>query len=222
MSFGWARRSPCGRVRRSGPDPTDSRGGAQKTAEGCRCSRVSNRWRTGGFGCRGTCETARITCSSSSLPLMPGTYLLDLYFGDFGDTDARPRRRSAEASRLKWRPPTVGYGALPAGEPRIRCSGTQLGTVSPDQAKSDPAARYLNYGNKAVQRVLFRTASRTARYESSERVRRSAVARARERHQRGGQGCGQWNEAAGVRRARGTRACAASMAIYVNTLPDAD
>jgi lipopolysaccharide transport system ATP-binding protein len=55
-----------------------------KTAHGSPIFGVSNRWtRQGADGPAVTSGT--IICDLPHLPLMPGTYLLDLYFGDFGD-----------------------------------------------------------------------------------------------------------------------------------------
>ncbi|MGH7843227.1 MAG: Wzt carbohydrate-binding domain-containing protein [Candidatus Binataceae bacterium] len=55
-----------------------------KTANGAPILGVSNRWTRAGFEgpalTRGT-----ISCSFERLPLMPGAYMLDLYFGDFAD-----------------------------------------------------------------------------------------------------------------------------------------
>jgi len=55
-----------------------------RTAQGAPVFGVSNRWTNAGFDgpqiSKGT-----INCDFASLPLMPGTYTVDLYFGDFGD-----------------------------------------------------------------------------------------------------------------------------------------
>ncbi|HVA84569.1 MAG TPA: ABC transporter ATP-binding protein, partial [Candidatus Binataceae bacterium] len=55
-----------------------------RTAEGSPIFAVSNRWTQEGWDTEAT-QSGAITCSLESLPLMPGTYLLDLFFGDFGD-----------------------------------------------------------------------------------------------------------------------------------------
>jgi lipopolysaccharide transport system ATP-binding protein len=55
-----------------------------KTAEGMPLFGVSNRWTNQGVDNQRV-SNGRVTCRFEGLPLMPGTYLLDLYFGDFGD-----------------------------------------------------------------------------------------------------------------------------------------
>ncbi|HVA40414.1 MAG TPA: Wzt carbohydrate-binding domain-containing protein, partial [Candidatus Binataceae bacterium] len=55
-----------------------------KTAEGMRLFGVSNRWTNQGADAQ-RASSGTITCGFDSLPLMPGTYQLDLYLGDFGD-----------------------------------------------------------------------------------------------------------------------------------------
>jgi lipopolysaccharide transport system ATP-binding protein len=55
-----------------------------KTAEGTPLFGVSNRWTNEGIHTQRV-STGTVTCKFERLPLMPGTYLLDLYFGDFGD-----------------------------------------------------------------------------------------------------------------------------------------
>jgi lipopolysaccharide transport system ATP-binding protein len=55
-----------------------------KTAEGLPLFGVSNRWTNQGVDNQRV-SSGRVTCRFERLPLMPGTYLLDLYFGDFGD-----------------------------------------------------------------------------------------------------------------------------------------
>ena len=55
-----------------------------KTAEGMPLFGVSNRWTNQGVDNRRV-SSGRVTCRFDRLLLMPGTYLLDLYFGDFGD-----------------------------------------------------------------------------------------------------------------------------------------
>jgi lipopolysaccharide transport system ATP-binding protein len=55
-----------------------------KTAEGMPLFGVSNRWTNQGVN-RQPVPGGTVTCAFERLPLMPGTYLIDLYFGDFGD-----------------------------------------------------------------------------------------------------------------------------------------
>jgi len=55
-----------------------------RTAEGSPIFAVSNRWTQQGWDAAAA-ENGIITCNVDKLPLMPGTYLLDLFFGDFGD-----------------------------------------------------------------------------------------------------------------------------------------
>ena len=55
-----------------------------KTAQGMPLFGVSNRWTYSGFDGPQLIE-GTITCGFASLPLMPGTYSMDLYFGDFAD-----------------------------------------------------------------------------------------------------------------------------------------
>jgi lipopolysaccharide transport system ATP-binding protein len=55
-----------------------------KTAAGMPLFGVSNRWTNQGFDTPRV-SSGKVTCKFERLPLMPGTYLLDLYFGDFGD-----------------------------------------------------------------------------------------------------------------------------------------
>jgi lipopolysaccharide transport system ATP-binding protein len=55
-----------------------------KTVEGMPLFGVSNRWTSQGVDNART-ASGTITCTFESLPLMPGTYLMDLYLGDFGD-----------------------------------------------------------------------------------------------------------------------------------------
>jgi lipopolysaccharide transport system ATP-binding protein len=57
---------------------------AVKTATGTALFGVSNRW-THDLMDGDRIERGTITCRIDSLPLMPGTYELDLYIGDFGD-----------------------------------------------------------------------------------------------------------------------------------------
>ncbi len=55
-----------------------------KTAHGMPLFGVSNRWTWQGADQAPVAE-GEITCEIARLPLMPGAYTLDLYFGDFGD-----------------------------------------------------------------------------------------------------------------------------------------
>jgi lipopolysaccharide transport system ATP-binding protein len=55
-----------------------------KTAEGMPLFGVSNRWTNQGVN-NSRAPSGKVTCRFEHLPLMAGTYLLDLYFGDFGD-----------------------------------------------------------------------------------------------------------------------------------------
>ncbi|HEV7987744.1 MAG TPA: ABC transporter ATP-binding protein [Candidatus Binataceae bacterium] len=55
-----------------------------KTADGMPLFGVSNRWTNQGAD-NARAASGTITCTFERLPLMPGTYLLDLFFGDFGD-----------------------------------------------------------------------------------------------------------------------------------------
>jgi lipopolysaccharide transport system ATP-binding protein len=55
-----------------------------KSAEGIPIFRMSNRWTNDGFD-NHAAANGSVTCTYPQLPLMPGTYLLDLDFGDFGD-----------------------------------------------------------------------------------------------------------------------------------------
>jgi lipopolysaccharide transport system ATP-binding protein len=56
-----------------------------KTANGAPVLGVSNRWTRA--GCDGPAlMRGTITCNFEAVPLMPGTYMLDLYFGDFADS----------------------------------------------------------------------------------------------------------------------------------------
>ena len=59
-------------------------GAAIKTAEGMPIFGNSNRWTNDGFDAS-TAREGSVTCTYSNLPLMPGTYVLELDFGDFGD-----------------------------------------------------------------------------------------------------------------------------------------
>jgi lipopolysaccharide transport system ATP-binding protein len=55
-----------------------------KTAQGMPIFGVSNRWTHAGFEGPQLSEGI-ISCDFANLPLMPGTYSVDLYFGDFAD-----------------------------------------------------------------------------------------------------------------------------------------
>jgi lipopolysaccharide transport system ATP-binding protein len=55
-----------------------------KTGEGAPLFGVSNRWTNQGINNQRV-SSGKVTCKFERLPLMPGTYLIDLYFGDFGD-----------------------------------------------------------------------------------------------------------------------------------------
>ena len=55
-----------------------------KTAEGMPLFGVSNRWTNQGIN-NERVSSGKVTCKFERLSLMPGTYLFDLYFGDFGD-----------------------------------------------------------------------------------------------------------------------------------------
>jgi Wzt C-terminal domain len=55
-----------------------------KTAQGAPIFGVSNRWTYQGVDASPVIE-GTIACNFEELPLNPGTYLLDLYFGEFAD-----------------------------------------------------------------------------------------------------------------------------------------
>ena len=55
-----------------------------RTADGAPLFAVSNRFTNEGWDGEGK-KSGKIACSFERLPLMPGTYLLDLFFGDFGE-----------------------------------------------------------------------------------------------------------------------------------------
>jgi hypothetical protein len=59
-------------------------GAAIKSAEGMPIFGMSNRWTNDGFDNPAVLRGA-VICNFAQLPLMPGTYLLELDFGDFGD-----------------------------------------------------------------------------------------------------------------------------------------
>jgi lipopolysaccharide transport system ATP-binding protein len=83
-----------------------------KTAQGAPVFGISNRWTRQGFD-----ETpvtgGVIICNLARLPLMPGTYTLDLHLGDFGD-QMRDLDSIFEAATLEVFPADVyGTGMLP-------------------------------------------------------------------------------------------------------------
>ncbi len=83
-----------------------------KTAHGAPVLGVSNRWTRQGFG-GPTLAEGTITCRFPRLPLMPGTYLLDLYFGDFAD-QTRDLDVIIDAITLEVFPSDIyGTGLLP-------------------------------------------------------------------------------------------------------------
>ena len=55
-----------------------------RTADGAPVFAVSNRFTNEGWDSEGK-KNGKIVCRFERLPLMPGTYLLDLFFGDFGE-----------------------------------------------------------------------------------------------------------------------------------------
>jgi lipopolysaccharide transport system ATP-binding protein len=59
-------------------------GATVKTVEGTPIFGNSNRWSDDGFD-NASVRGGSVTCAYSRLPLMPGTYVLELDFGDFGD-----------------------------------------------------------------------------------------------------------------------------------------
>ncbi len=73
------------RVSFSSPEPLRPIIGVNiRTAQGAPVFGVSNRWTHQGFD-GPVLRSATISCDFKSLPLMPGTYIVDLGFGDFGD-----------------------------------------------------------------------------------------------------------------------------------------
>jgi lipopolysaccharide transport system ATP-binding protein len=73
------------RVSFSSPEPLRPIIGVNvKTAQGAPVFGVSNRWTHQGFD-GPVARSGTISCDFKSLPLMPGTYTIDLGFGDFGD-----------------------------------------------------------------------------------------------------------------------------------------
>jgi len=83
-----------------------------KTAHGAPVFGVSNRWTRQGSEQTPVVGGA-ISCSFARLPLMPGTYMLDLYLGDFGDP-TRDLDIIIDAVALEVFPADVyGTGMLP-------------------------------------------------------------------------------------------------------------
>jgi len=83
-----------------------------KSAHGAPIFGVSNRWTRQGFDGPALAK-GKITCRFPRLPLMPGTYLLDLYFGDFAD-QTRDLDVIIDAVTLEVFPADVyGTGLLP-------------------------------------------------------------------------------------------------------------
>jgi lipopolysaccharide transport system ATP-binding protein len=83
-----------------------------KTAQGALIFTVSNRWTHQGVdGPR--VSAGAISCDFESLPLMPGTYTLDLFLGDFGDV-SRDLDAIRDAISIEMLPADVyGTGHLP-------------------------------------------------------------------------------------------------------------
>ena len=83
-----------------------------KTAQGASVFGVSNRWTHDGF--EGPQMSAGIiNCEFASLPLMPGTYSMDLYFGDFADI-TRDLDVVLDATSFEVYPTDIyGTGSLP-------------------------------------------------------------------------------------------------------------
>jgi lipopolysaccharide transport system ATP-binding protein len=83
-----------------------------KTAQGAPVFGVSNRWTRQGFD-EMPVPDGVISCNVARLPLMPGTYTLDLHLGDFGD-QTRELDSVVEAATLEVFPGDVyGTGMLP-------------------------------------------------------------------------------------------------------------
>jgi lipopolysaccharide transport system ATP-binding protein len=83
-----------------------------KTAQGASVFGVSNRWTHAGFDGPQMSEGI-INCEFASLPLMPGTYSVDLYFGDFADI-TRDLDVVLDATSFEIYPTDVyGTGLLP-------------------------------------------------------------------------------------------------------------
>ncbi len=87
-----------------------------RTAEGMPLFGVNNRWTNDGIE-NDPIRAGTITCSLGKLPLMPGMYFLDLFFGDFGDP-TRDLDVVREAISFEVAPADIfGSGALtPASE----------------------------------------------------------------------------------------------------------
>jgi lipopolysaccharide transport system ATP-binding protein len=83
-----------------------------RTAQGIPVFGVSNRWTNDGCLDRAM-RTGQISCDFAELPLMPATYLLSLYFGDFGDI-TRDLDTIIDAISLEITPSdALGTGMLP-------------------------------------------------------------------------------------------------------------
>jgi homopolymeric O-antigen transport system ATP-binding protein len=83
-----------------------------KTAQGAAVFGVSNRWTHDGFD-SAPVKDGTISCDFAAMPLMPGTYVVDLYFGDFGDI-TRDLDVISEAIAFEILPADVyGTGRLP-------------------------------------------------------------------------------------------------------------
>ncbi len=83
-----------------------------KTAQGMPVFGVSNRWTHAGFDGPQLSEGI-ISCDFASLPLMPGTYSVDLYFGDFADI-TRDLDVVLDATSFEVYPTDIyGTGSLP-------------------------------------------------------------------------------------------------------------
>lgn len=83
-----------------------------KSAHGAPLFGVSNRWTRQGFS-GPALASGTITCNFPRLPLMPGTYMLDLYFGDFAD-QTRDLDVIIDAVALEVFPADIyGTGLLP-------------------------------------------------------------------------------------------------------------
>jgi lipopolysaccharide transport system ATP-binding protein len=83
-----------------------------RTAQGMPIFGVSNRWTHAGFDGAQFSEGI-ITCDFAGLPLMPGTYSIDLHFGDFGDI-TRDLDVILDATSFEIYPTDIfGTGSLP-------------------------------------------------------------------------------------------------------------
>ena len=109
-----------------------------KTAQGAPVFGVSNRWTHAGFDGPQLSEGI-ISCDFASLPLMPGAYSVDLYFGDFADI-TRDLDIVLDATSFEVYPTDVyGTGSLPPalyGPVIWQASWTAMGAISekPDSA----------------------------------------------------------------------------------------